>query len=323
VGSAWDAWRVSERLHDDEPDTSESVVRALLRAELPHWAESQVECLATSGTDNAMWRLRTSEGPDVVVRLPRRPAAAANVLGETSVLHQVHAAEIGSVVRTPRVRHVGQPHERFAHHWSVLEWLDGADAWTARTALGRRELNALATELATAVAAIGGADITGVSERVPGSRGGPLGPLLERLDSWLTLPAWNATDLIDVAAVRRLASEAHEIVDEPIAQGFVHGDLIPGNLLVDRGHLTSIIDWGGAGRGDLAQDLAPAWAVLTEVERPAFKEAVGCSEAAWIRGRTFELEHAVGGVLYYVPKKHPLGDVMARTLQRILASPRA
>lgn len=314
---------MSERIHDDEPDTSESVVRALLRAELPHWAESQVEYLATSGTDNAMWRVRTNEGPDVVVRLPRRPAAAANVLGEVSVLQQVQAAEIGRLVRTPRVRHVGQPHERFAHHWSVLEWIDGTDAWMARTALGRRNSNALAAELATAVAAIGGADISGVIERVPGSRGGPLGPLLERLDSWLTIPAWNATGLVDVDAVRRLAAEAHEIVDEPVAKGFVHGDLLPGNLLVDRGHLTSIIDWGCAGRGDPAQDLAPAWAVLTNVERPAFKEAVGFSEAAWIRGRTFELEHAVGGVLYYVPKKHPLGDVMARTLQRILVSPRA
>ena len=235
---------MSDRIHDDEPDTSESVVRALLRAELLHWAESRVEYLATSGTDNAMWRIRTNEGPDVVVRLPRRPQAAANVLGETSVLQQVHASEIGSVVRTPRVRHIGQPHERFAPHWSALDWIDGTDAWAARTDLDRRQLTVLATELAYAVALTGRADIKGVSERAPGSRGGPLGPLLERLDSWLTNPAWNATHLIDVDAVRRLAAEAHEIVGEPVAEGFVHGDLIPGNLLVDRGHLTAIIDWG-------------------------------------------------------------------------------
>lgn len=25
-------------------------------------------------------------------------------------------------------RHVGQPHEVFPHHWSVLEWIDGSDA---------------------------------------------------------------------------------------------------------------------------------------------------------------------------------------------------
>ncbi|MGE0140747.1 MAG: phosphotransferase [Ilumatobacteraceae bacterium] len=100
----------------------------------------------------------------------------------------------------------------------------------------------------------------------------------------------------------------------------LNGDLIPGNLLVDRGRLTSIIDWGGAGRDDLAQDLAPAWAVLTAAELPFFRESVGADEAAWIRGRTFELEHAVAGVLHYVPRKHPLGAVMSRTLERILAA---
>lgn len=309
-----------ERIHDDEPDTSESVVRALLRAELPRWADSSIEYLATSGTDNAMWRIRFARERDVVVRLPRRPAAAAGLVRETEMLRQLEHSSLGTVVATPRVRHVGEPHERFPHHWSVLEWIEGTDAWTARSDLDHRPLDLLAADLAEAVAAIGRIDIDDGRERRPGDRGGPLGPLLDRLDAWLDSPEWNASQLIDVAAVRRLAAEAREVVDEPVERGFVHGDLIPGNLLVDQGRLTSVIDWGGAGRGDLAQDLAPAWAVLTDVQRPAFREAVAPSEAAWIRGRTFELEHAVGGILYYVPKQHPLGDVMSRTLTRILSS---
>lgn len=80
--------------------------------------------------------------------------------------------------------------------------------------------------------------------------------------------------------------------------GFVHGDLIPGNLLVNDNRLSAVIDWGGAGWGDVAQDYAPAWAVLTAAERPMFRDAVGADDASWLRGRTFELEHAVGGVLY-------------------------
>ena len=311
---------MSDRIHDDEPDTSEPVVRALLRAELPQWSYSKIEYLATSGTDNAMWRVYVDEESDVVVRLPRRPDAAAGVLREIAVLQELYDRGLGTDVTTPRVRHVGEPHERFPHHWSVLDWIDGIDAWTARDDLTRRPLDTLAADLAEAVAAIGRIDIEVGRERRPGDRGGPLGPLLERLHGWLTSPEWNASGLIDVAAVRHLAAEAHEVVDEPVVRGFVHGDLIPGNLLVDRGRLTSIIDWGGAGRGDLAQDLAPAWTVLTAAERPAFREALAPSDAAWIRGRTFELEHAVGGVLYYVPKKHPLGDVMSRTLERILSS---
>lgn len=312
---------MSERIHDDEPDTSQSVVRSLLDAECPQWSDQPLEYLTTSGTDNAMWRVRVDSGPDVVVRLPRRPGAAAGVLHEVEVLQQIERVTIGTAVETPKVRHVGEPHEVFAHHWSVLEWIGGNDAWTLRHDIGGGRLESLAVDLADVVTAIGALDASGLRARAPGDRGGPLRPLLERLEGWLVSSRWNATGLLDVSAVRRLASEALEVVDEPVTEGFAHGDLIPGNLLVDEGRLTAIIDWGGAGRGDTAQDLAPAWAVLTASERPAFKEAVGADDAAWIRGRTFELEHAVGGVLYYVPKQHTLGDVMARTLHRILESP--
>jgi len=202
----------------------------------------------------------------------------------------------------------------------VLEWIDGSDAWTSRRDLDGQELDALALDLAEAVNTIATVDFDEAPLRSPGSRGGPLLPLLEQLEHWLDSPEWNAAELVDVKAIHRLADEAREGVAEPVEQGFVHGDLIPGNLLVDRGRLSAVIDWGGASRGDLSQDFAPAWAVLTPAERSVFKEAVDATETAWIRGRTFELEHAVGGVLYYVPKQHPLGDVMARTLDSILAS---
>lgn len=268
-----------------------------------------------------MWRVRLDGEPDVVVRLPRRAHAAAGVENEMAVLQHIATAPIGSIVTTPTVRHIGRPHEVFAHRWSVLEWIDGADAWAMRHRLDGRPLDALATDLAHAVTAIGEVVTDVVMSRTPGSRGGPLLPLLERLDGWLDSPQWNAERLLDVAAVRRLAAEALEVVDEPVTEGFVHGDLIPGNLLVCGDRLTAIIDWGGAGRGDTAQDLAPAWSVLTAAQRPAFRASVGVDDATWIRGRTFELEHAVGGVLYYVPKRHALGAIMARTLERILAAP--
>ncbi|MEZ5381665.1 MAG: phosphotransferase [Microthrixaceae bacterium] len=312
---------MSERIHDDEPDTSEAVVRSLLGAECPQWAHSQIECLKTSGTDNAMWRVGIDHGPDVVIRLPRRPGAAAGVLAEAATLQQIAQTQIRAVVNTPKVRHVGESHEVFPHRWTVLEWIDGSDAWTSRHEFDGRRSDLLAADLAEAVNVIGSVTVTDARQRSPGSRGGPLLPLLDRLEGWLDSVTWNAAELVDVKAIRRLADEALEVVDEPVVQGFVHGDLIPGNLLVDEGRLTAVIDWGGAGRGDTAQDLAPAWAVLTAPERSAFKQAVGADDAAWIRGRTFELEHAVGGCLYYLPKQHPLGDVMARTLERIIDSP--
>jgi len=141
---------------------------------------------------------------------------------------------------------------------------------------------------------------------------------LAALDGWLDDPAWSAGDLVDVAAIRRCADECREASDI-VERVFVHGDLIPGNLLTTDGRLSAVIDWGGAGYGDPAQDLAPAWSVFDGRARDAFVEAMGADDETWLRARAFELEHAVGGIVYYAPRGHPLADVMRRTLDRLLA----
>lgn len=304
-----------ERLHDDEPDTSEATVRALLDAQCPGWSGHSMSYLRNSGTSNALWRVRVPDAEDVVVRLPRRTEAVASISLEAELLPLLVKTALADVVDMPRLRHVGEPEEVFPHRWAVLGWIDGSDAWSARSDL---DLDILATDLARAIRSIGGLRGMPAPDRDPGERGGPVGPVLRRLDWWLDDPRWNASDLIDVASVRRRAAESAEVGGEPVAAGFVHGDLIPGNLLTEGSRLSAIIDWGSAGYGDPAQDLAPAWAVFDRRSRQVFKDAIEVDDATWLRARAFELEHAVGGVLYYTPRDHPLGDVMARTLRRIL-----
>ena len=310
---------MTERIHDDEPDTGEAVIRALLAAECSSWANRPVSYIANSGTDNAMWRIRLDDEPDVVIRLPRRPGAAAGADQEIAVLQRIKRSPLPALVKT-RSYAMSASHTSCSHIAGRSS--NGSREPTPgppRHDLHDRDLRPLATDLAAAVNAIGAITDIDVTERTTESRGGLLAPVLNRLLRWLDDPTWNAKALVDVAAVRRLVAEALEVDGEPVQHGFVHGDLIPGNLLVEDGRLRAIIDWGGVGHGDLAQDLAPAWSVLTAVERHVFRQGVGADDAAWIRGRAIELEHAVGGVLYYRPRRHPLGDVMARTLDRILA----
>lgn len=328
---ACDARRVSAPIHDDEPDTGEHVARALLRAECPQWAESPLEYVGPSGTDNAMWRVRCGATPDVVVRLPRRTDAIAKIDREALVLRRLAGHHLGDGIATPRLRHLGSAQEVFPHPWCVLEWIDGADAWTARAELGGQPSDrrrSFAEQLAGAVTAIGALDPDGLDPRPVGARGGPIDAIVERLDAWLDDPQWHAAELIDVDAVRRAADDT-EVVgaaandDRAVNHRTVHGDLIPSNLLVDGGRLTAVLDWGGVGVGDPAQDLAPAWAVLDADQRAVFRATVGVDDDTWRRGRTFELEHAVGGILYYVPRRHPLGDIMTRTLRHVLDDARA
>ena len=55
------------RMHDDEVEIGEPLVRRLLAAQFPHWADLPLEAVRPAGTDNAIFRL----GDDLAVRLPR------------------------------------------------------------------------------------------------------------------------------------------------------------------------------------------------------------------------------------------------------------
>ena len=71
---------------------------------------------------------------------------------------------------------------------------------------------------------------------------------------------------------------------------------MPGNLLLDDGRLSAVIDWGGSGMGDPAVDLMVAWNVLDARGRAIFREAAGYDDDAWARGRGWALWTGLGGI---------------------------
>jgi aminoglycoside phosphotransferase (APT) family kinase protein len=108
----------------------------------------------------------------------------------------------------------------------------------------------------------------------------------------------------------------------PVCDGravWTHGDLLPPNLLVDRGRLLAVIDFGSMGVGDPAIDVIPAWSVFGAGGRRAFRAALGVDDATWARGRGFALHQALLIIPYY-PETNPAFVTMAtRTVGEILA----
>ena len=297
---------MATRLHDDELDISPRVVRMLLHHQVPE-LEMPLDRLSNTGSDNALYRL----GSEFVVRLPRLCDAARRLDVELSWLPRL----AGLPVAIPEVVHAREPTEAYRYRWAIGRWLDGVDAWDARhhedwfgPDLGR--------DLAAVVRHLRRMNVADAPPRDPGERGGPLRTLDDRVRWWLE----RAESLIDVRAVTRLWEECLEGAADRVEPALVHGDLIPGNLLVASGRLTAVIDWGVLGAGDPAQDLDPAWSVLDAAGAAAFREALDVDEQSWLRGRGFTLDHAIGGIVYYVPRRHPLGDVMKRTLDRLLST---
>jgi aminoglycoside phosphotransferase (APT) family kinase protein len=66
---------MSVKMHAGEVGTDTSLVQQLLARQFPQWAHFPIAPVASSGTDNALYRL----GDDMVVRLPRVDWAIAQV----------------------------------------------------------------------------------------------------------------------------------------------------------------------------------------------------------------------------------------------------
>ena len=292
-------------LHD-EPNTTIAVVRSLLEEEAAGLAALPLSALSNTGSDNALYRL----GTEFVVRLPRFADAAQRLGIELDWLPRL----ITLPTTVPEIVVAGSPTPVYPFRWAILRWVDGVDAWEARHHDGWFG-SVLGADLAAVVMRLRGISVDDAPVRERGERGGPLRPLDERMNWWLD----QADGLVDRRAVLRVWQQCLEGADDQVVPVLLHGDLIPGNLLVADGRLTSVLDWGGLGAGDPAQDLDPAWSVLDEDGAAAFRDALDVDDASWLRGRGFALEQAIGGVIHYAPRRHPLGAVMQRTLDRLLA----
>jgi aminoglycoside phosphotransferase (APT) family kinase protein len=184
----------------------------------------------------------------------------------------------------------GRPGAGYPFQWSVYEWLAGENANETID-----DLEQAAVDLAAFVRALRRIDTTGAHTRRRADRGAPLA----ELDRSVRRAIAELGDRCDAVAVTRawevsLCAPAWEG-----AEVWIHGDLLPGNLLVVDGRLSAVIDWGALNVGDPACDLQPAWNVFAGASRARFRAELDVDEASWLRGRGWALAQAVWALPYY------------------------
>jgi aminoglycoside phosphotransferase (APT) family kinase protein len=79
---------------------------------------------------------------------------------------------------------------------------------------------------------------------------------------------------------------------------WVHGDLLPGNILVRQSGLACIIDWSAARIGDPACETMLAWS-LSHDALAVYRAALNFDDATWIRGRGWTLQQAAKFIPYH------------------------
>jgi aminoglycoside phosphotransferase (APT) family kinase protein len=260
-------------------EISAAMVSSLVAAQFPQWAHLSVTPVELDGWDNTTFRL----GDEMSVRLPSGEAYIPQVEKEHRWL-PVLARQLPLPIPQPIAR--GVPGYGFPRPWSVYRWLEGKPATAERVP----DLVEFAVELADFLAALYRIDPSGGPAPGPHNffRGGPLTTYDGETRNAIAALAGE----IDTDAARGLWDAALGAAwdGRPV---WIHGDIGASNLLVDRGHLSAVIDFGGMGVGDPACDVTIAWTFFSGESREAFRARLPLDGATWARGRAWALWKAL------------------------------
>lgn len=287
------------RMHDDEVEVDEALLRRLLRAQFPELADEPLRIVEPWGTDNAIWRI----GDDLVARLPRIGWATGQVDHEATWL-PVLARHL--TVPVPEPVAVGEPGAGYPHRWAIHRWLSGE----AANPEGLTDPVRFALDLAQVVRELAVVPTEGAPSARNRAR-----PLAD-YDRGTRRAIDAAAHLIDADAAtavweEALAAPAHD--GPPV---WVHGDL-EGNCLVTGGDLGGLVDWGSACAGDPAVDVQVVWSPLfTDESRTAFLRDLDVDDATLARSRGAAVNQACAALPYYL---HTYPLIVERSWHKLAA----
>jgi aminoglycoside phosphotransferase (APT) family kinase protein len=256
-----------------------TLVKQLIRAQFPQWAELPIAPVENSGWDNRTFRL----GDSMSVRLPSALRYVAQVEKEHRWLPELRP-HLPFPIPVPLG--LGVPGAGYPWPWSIYGWLDGKPADVARI----HDLNGFAVDLAHFLVALWGID----ASRGPaaGAHNFHRGGSLTVYDTETRQSIGKLADMIDVALVNEIW-EAALTTSWQAPPVWVHGDVAETNLLVKEGRLAAVIDFGSAGVGDPSCDLVIAWTFLNSASRKEFRSAIALDPATWKRARGWAIWKAL------------------------------
>lgn len=294
------------KMHADEVDIDSALVGRLLAAQFPHWADLPVEPVQSAGTNNAIYRL----GDGLAVRLPRIEGAIGQLDKEHLWLPRL-APHLPLAIPVPLA--MGRPGEGYPWPWSVYRWHIGESADNQLLT----DQGQAARDLAQFIAALQRIDPAGWPPVSPptSSRGGPL----STRDAPTRAAIARLSGLIDTDAATAAWKAALQVPEWHGAPVWIHGDLLPGNLLVKLGRISAIIDFGVLGVGDPACDLIVAWSLLSSHGRDIFRAALPVDDATWARGRGWALSIGLIALPYYQNTNPVFAATARQMIDEVLA----
>lgn len=293
------------KMHENEQDVNVDLVRSLLKSQCPQWANLEITPVFSSGTDNALFRL----GEKYVVRIPRIEWSAGSV---TSGINKEYlwlpqlAQHLKTAISAPLFK--GRANETYPWPWSITTWHEGHNPDFEK----ENDYEKLAVDLACFLNQLHSISLP---ETGPFSRRGV--PLIE-MDSE-TKQAIKALEAdMDTKPLASLWDNLSNTPNWNKPPVWIHGDLLPGNIIIQDNRLRAIIDFSDVGLGDPACDLIVAWSLLNAHSRAIFrKHLANIDDHTWERGKGWALSIALIILPYYKNTNPVLTSVARRIIEQL------
>ena len=227
-----------------EIDITLPFARQLLHSQHPDLSHLPISLL-DSGWDNTLFRV----GNDYILRVPRRKLGAELLKSEQKWL-PILSKRLPIAVPTP-IR-IGKPNEFYPWHWSITPYFEG------KAAALQYPNDSEAVVLAHFLKSLH----TSAPKDAPinNFRGVPLAERAEKTNVRLQRLKGKTNCIspkIEGIWQAALTAKPH------FNNCWIHGDLHPRNIVVHKGKIRAVIDWGDLTSGDVATDLASIWMLFS------------------------------------------------------------
>lgn len=221
-------------MHHNELIINNSTVKALIKTQCPQWKNLPLELVSSSGTEHTLFRM----GNDYIIRLPRVEWTSGNVNKNVEKEFK-WIPQISNFLKIPISKPVFKGHsdQNYPWSWTIIKWNDGQTPNFEK----ENEYTLLAQDVAYFLNDLHKIKLSGpVSRR---------GIQLKELDTETTKAISKLNGEIDTKYVTNLWNKLSNTPVWSNSPTWLHGDLLPGNILVKNNRLSAVIDFSDVGVG--------------------------------------------------------------------------
>ncbi len=282
------------------------LARKLIAEQFPEYSNLLIVDVEKQGHDNRTYRL----GDDMLIRMPTAADYALKVPKEQELLPGL-AKRLS--VSIPAPIKMGKPSAYYPYPFSIYKWLPGKSI--NLLTLTDQEKEQLAFDLAKFLKELQA--ITDIKGPEPGQHNWWRGDHVSIYDKGAREQIAELANFIDAPRALALWDQACATRwnKQPI---WIHGDFAIGNILMDSGKLSAVIDFGGAAVGDPACDLVIAWTYLSGKARETFISKMDMDPDTWLRTRAWALWKATFELCQIADKNSQEAELQKRIIDEVM-----